>query len=108
MASTLLHMAAAEGMEEVAWRLIGLGADVHVRDSAGRTPLDEARRRCARPAMPPWPSWPSSSRVGAARGLTVDTAWLGGRGRHAIGAFLLGAEAEARRKAALLAPPEHP
>mmetsp|Transcript_10955 Transcript_10955/g.34782 ORF Transcript_10955/g.34782 Transcript_10955/m.34782 type:complete len:120 (+) Transcript_10955:3-362(+) len=41
--TTLLHLAAAHGMEDVALRLLQRGAAVEARDSCGATPLDEAR-----------------------------------------------------------------
>ena len=43
--TTLLHLAAAEGLEEVAALLIERGAILDAHDSNGRTPLDEARLR---------------------------------------------------------------
>jgi len=41
--TTLLHLAAAQGMEEVAVRLMQRGSRVDAVDSCGRTPLEEAR-----------------------------------------------------------------
>jgi hypothetical protein len=41
--TTLLHLAAAQGMEEVAVRLMQRGSRVDAIDSCGRTPLEEAR-----------------------------------------------------------------
>ena len=43
--TTLLHLAAAHGMEEVAEKLLRRGASVDVRDSLGLTPVEEARMK---------------------------------------------------------------
>jgi len=43
--TTMLHLAAANGMEQVALLLLERGAKVDARDSNGRTPLDAARQK---------------------------------------------------------------
>mmetsp|Transcript_42697 Transcript_42697/g.89206 ORF Transcript_42697/g.89206 Transcript_42697/m.89206 type:complete len:125 (+) Transcript_42697:247-621(+) len=43
--TTLLHLAAAEGMEQVALVLLERGAKVGALDSCGRTPMECARLR---------------------------------------------------------------
>jgi len=48
--TTLLHLAAGQGMEEVAAKLVTRGAKLDARDSCGLTALDEARAK-NRPIM---------------------------------------------------------